>query len=93
MTKLYQNATGVQITLETGYNIAAASALTMAVKKPDATTVEWTATLSGTTALRYVTAANDLDQAGEYFLQAKVTVGALVTRGETAKLVVSEPFA
>lgn len=93
MTKIYQGAVGVPVILDTYVDISSASARSIQVLKPDGATVEWGATLSGTTAVQYVLQSNDIVSPGEYLLQAKVTLGAITSRGETAKLIVSENFA
>lgn len=92
MTKIYQGTVGVVVILDTSIDLTSASERKILVRKPSGAEVEWAATLSGSTALQHAIAADDIADAGEYFLQAKVTIGSLITRGETAKLIVSENF-
>jgi hypothetical protein len=63
------------------------------VKKPDGSAVEWDAAIKDTTRLSHVAAADELDQAGTYLLQASITLGSWKCRGETAYLRVYEQFA
>jgi hypothetical protein len=91
--KIYVGDTGTAIILDCGTNISAASAITMEVRKPDGSVVSWTAALEGTNGVRYNTLAATLDQAGDWKLQARVTLGAGVWRGETVLLTVYPAFA
>lgn len=86
MTKTYVGDTETRITLDCGTNISTASALEIEARKPDGTSVTWTATLSGTDALYFDTLADTLDQAGDWKLQAVVTIGTGEWRGETVLL-------
>jgi hypothetical protein len=91
--KLYVGDTGTAIILDCGTNISTASAMTIEVRKPDGSATTWAATLEGTTSVRYNTLAATLDQAGDWRLQAKVTIGTGVWRGETVLLTVYPAFA
>jgi hypothetical protein len=93
MSKTYVGDTGTRITMDCGTNISTASALEILARKPDGTAVTWTATLSGTDSLYFDTLAATLDQAGDWRLQAKVTIGSGVWRGETVLLQVHQAFA
>jgi hypothetical protein len=93
MSKTYVGDTGTRITMDCGTNISTASALEILARKPDGTAVTWTATLSGTDSLYFDTLAATLDQAGDWRLQAKVTIGSGVWRGETVLLQVHQVFA
>lgn len=48
--------------------------------------------MSGSNAISYTTLAGDLDQSGQYRLQARVTLPSGAWRGETAVLTVYVPF-
>lgn len=91
--KVYVGDTGTAIILECGQDISAATALSIEVRKPDGTLTSWAATLSGTTAIRYTTLSNTLDQSGVWKLQAKVTLPTGQWRGATANLQVFADFA
>jgi hypothetical protein len=91
--KIYQNDTGLKISVPVGVSTSGASVTTLEVTKPDCTIVTWLADKKDDTTLSYVTAVGDLDQAGNYLIQAIVGWGETDThRGETAKLKVYEKF-
>lgn len=91
-TKTYVGDTGTVITINCGSDISAATARSIAVKRPDATTTTWAASASGTESLAYTTVSNSLDQAGTWLLQPVVSIGGGSWRGETAQLVVYARF-
>ena len=68
---------GIDIRLQTGINLAGASAVQGKVKKPDATTATWTMTVydEANGVLRYITAtsSDELGIVGKWQLQAKIT--------------------
>lgn len=60
----------------TAIDISGASAMQFLVLKPDGTTATWTAAFDtdGTDGvIKYTTVADDLDQAGVWYIQAKIT--------------------
>ncbi len=91
-TKVYVGDTGTVITLDCGADISAASARSIAVRKPDGTTTSWAAVASGTDSIAYTTLADTFDQSGAWRLQAVVTLPTGVWRGETALLHVYADF-
>jgi hypothetical protein len=92
MTKLYVGDTGTVITLDCGQDISAATARAIEVRKPDGSTTSWAASSSGPNSVAFTTLAGTLDQAGEWRLQASVTLASGEWLGETAYLDVAEPF-
>lgn len=86
--KIYVGSTGVILEVTTGIDITGATTTTLKVKKPDDTLVTWTATIytAATGVLRYTVVANDLDQPGDYHLQAYVVLSGKIYYGETALL-------
>jgi hypothetical protein len=90
--KLYTGDTGTVITLECGQDISAATVRNIQVRKPDGTTVTWSAVASGTTAVAFTTLAGSLDMPGRWRLQAHVTLPSGQWRGETAAVDVYSPF-
>lgn len=92
MSKTYVGDIGTVIVLDCGQDVSTASARTIEVKKPDQTTVSWTAVAEGTNSIKFTTVSGTLDQPGEWLLQAKVTIGSGVWRGETARLMVYTTF-
>jgi hypothetical protein len=91
-TKVYVGDTGTAIILDCGQNVSAASARAIEVRKPDGTATSWAAVASGTDSVRFDTLAGTLDQAGDWQLQAKVTLPTGVWRGETVVLQVYSAF-
>ena len=94
--KLYVGNYGVSIVVETCSSVSTATTLRMEVQKPDGTSVQWSATaLSGDTEetkIYYVLTSGDIDQAGEYFLQAYIADGTSVKRGNKTSFVVHPLF-
>ena len=91
-TKTYVGDTGTVITLDCGTDISAASARSIAVRKPDGTTTSWTADASGTDSIAFTTLAGTFDMPGTWRLQAVVTLGSGTWRGETVLLQVYSNF-
>lgn len=93
MSKIYKSDIGTVISLNTGVIITGATGLSIQVKKPSGTVVSWDATIGADAkSLEHTTAINDLDEAGDYILQAKLTLGGGTWRGESAKLEVKDVF-
>lgn len=93
MSKTYVGDIGTRITLDCGTDISSASAREIVVRKPDGSSVTWTATASGTDSIYFDTVSGTLDQPGDWRLQAKVTIGTGVWLGETVLLTVYPAFA
>lgn len=93
MSKTYIGDVGTEIILDCGVDVSAATVRTIKALKPDGTSVDWTAVLEGTTAIKYTIQSGDLDQAGAWKLQAYIEIASWSGLGETAKLKVSAPFA
>ena len=91
-TKLYVGDTGTVITLDCGQDISAATVRLIEVRKPDGTTVSWSASASGAASLAYTSLAGTFDQAGEWALQAHVTMPSGEWRGATARVDVFARF-
>ena len=88
MAKIYVGDVGTQVLVNCGMTITGATGTTLEVKKPSGTEVSWTATINGTTNLRYIVIADDLDEAGTYQVQAKLTLAGWTGLGETASFTV-----
>ena len=84
---------GLVVFLDCGQDVSAATGLLMKVKKPDETTTDWSASLSGTNYIKYTIQAGDLNQSGDFRIQAQFTLGSWVGRGRTAVLTVYPTFA
>lgn len=69
---IYKGDTGTVIQLDTQSDISSATLVKIKVRKPSGVILDWIGALQGTTAIRYVTQANDLDESGVYKLQGYV---------------------
>lgn len=78
------------LTLETGIDISTASTKEILYKKPNGTTGAWTATLEGTTQVKYQMDNDDLDMAGSWTFQAYVVIGGLDAYGALFSIEVKE---
>lgn len=90
--KVYTNDVGLVIDINMGENISSATSLSLGITKPDHTTTTWTPSIQGTNYLRYTTVANDLDQAGIYFIQPAFTLGGWTGKGNTVKFLVHAAY-
>lgn len=107
--KIYVGAVGVVVTLGIDQDLTLSTKREIWVKKPDGTEVTWTADIATeredpetgdiiplTPAdgyLEYITVEDDLDQAGDYSLQAYVEWGAASNHpGKTVMMEVHEKF-
>ena len=90
--KIYKNQSLIKIVLETGIaSLSGATTLQILYKKPDGTSGNWTATANGT-ALEYNVQNNDIDQDGNWQLQAYVVIGGRNGYGEKTTLRVDPTF-
>lgn len=94
MGKVYVDDVGTEIVLDCGEDIASATGLAIKAKRPDGSEVSWVAELAAgsTTEIMYVTQNGDLNQAGDWKLQAAPTLPNWNGRGETAVLPVHGHF-
>jgi len=92
MGKSFVGDIGTIIHIECGRDVSGATGVLFKVKKPDATTADWTPAISGTTAFNYTIQAGDFNQAGTYKIQWYGTLGTWTGRGETAEHVVYPTF-
>lgn len=102
ITKHYVDEIGLNIIVDCGVDVSNISVAKLEVRRPDATTVEWTAVpyyYNGTpNYLLYTTVDNDLLQAGVYKVQAYIKrvsgTGDITweTLGETASFPIYNRF-
>ena len=92
MSKTYVGDIGTIIRIDMGAAITGAAGLTIAVKKPDATTTSWTPSIYGTNYLEYTLIAADIAQAGIYYLQPYLELGGFLGKGETVNFTVYAAF-
>ncbi len=94
--KIYKGDVGTAIILDTGEDLSEATAVSMAVRKPDGTVAIWSAEVvqveGARTGVRHLVQAGELDQEGIYRLQAVVTLPGWTGRTQTAEMKVWEEF-
>lgn len=98
MAKHYVGEAGVDIVVETNYDISQASTKQCKVRKPSGQEVTWTAVTGPVdqygnyTKLQYTTASGDVDEAGYYTLQAYVVISTLQKFGDAVKFKIEAGF-
>lgn len=92
MRKVYTSDFGTVVDLDVGEDISDATTLQIKAKKPSGATTTWTATLEGTSTVRYVLESGDLDQDGIWLLQARVVSPDGTWLGETVRMRVYDPY-
>ena len=91
MSKVYINTEGILIKVETGIDLSGATKVSLKVRKPSGTEVEWIGTADGTK-ITYITQTGDLDEAGLYKIQAYIEKGSLKILGDTDGIYVYNEF-
>ena len=89
MSKVFVGDVGTVIILDTKVNITTATVRKILAEKPSGQSVEWTASLEGTTAIKYTIQAGDLDQEGIWMIQAYVEMPGWQGRGDSVRLEVA----
>lgn len=92
MSKVYVGDSGTEIILDCGTDISDATVREIVARKPTGQVVTWTAVASGTNGIKYTLQAGDLNQAGVWTLQAKVTTPTWSGRGGSFELPVYAEF-
>ena len=88
---VFLNDIGTLIRVDVGSDITGATVHEIKYIKPDGTTDSWDATVS-TQYLQYTTVDGDLDQVGEWKIQALVTTASGTWHGELTRFTVNEPL-
>jgi len=90
MPDVYKTSLGVKIEITMDIDLSGNDGVTLTVKKPDNSTVEWTASIDDATGgvVSYTSEANELDILGEYIVQPKVTFTGKVYFGTPVKFTV-----
>jgi hypothetical protein len=91
-TKYYVGDIGTEIIVDTCSDISTATLVSLKVKKPDDTEVEWVGAIYDTTKIRYIVLAGDFDQSGKYRVQSYVEMPGWEGRGDTTYFKVSADF-
>lgn len=93
MSTSYKPDIGTVVSLNTGVVITGASGLSIEVKKPSGTVASWAGAIGADTkSVEHTIAANDLDEAGDYILQAKLTLNGGTWRGKSVVYTVKDIF-
>lgn len=95
MSLIYQSAVGIVMTIGTSYDISGYSAVSLIITKPSGTKLTKTPSVTSSTlgTLSYTTIAGDLDEVGQYSIQAIVTYAAgSVLKGEIDSFTVFAPL-
>jgi hypothetical protein len=90
--KIYVGDIGTIVTVDCGEDISTATVNQLMVQKPDGTIVTWEAAVYNTNYLRYTIMDGDLDQAGVYKVQSKITLPSWSGLGETDEFTVNEAY-
>lgn len=91
---IYKGDTAIVFRLDTGVdNLDIATKIEIHVLKPSGLEVTWTAVQYGTTSeITYTSTVGDLDESGNYILQAYIEWGTNIHYGDTTTIVVYEPL-
>lgn len=81
---------GVPFKLNTGVDISTATVANVDYRKPSGATGSWTGATADTNYVTYTTIADDLDEEGQWELQAYVVTPEWTLRGTIAKVRVIE---
>jgi hypothetical protein len=92
MTTIYTGDVGTEIILDCVDEVTTATVRAVKVRKANGVRVTWPATLEGTTKIKYVILAGDLDVVGDWALQAYVEMPLWSGSGEVATLRVNRPL-
>lgn len=88
---VFLNDIGTLIRVDVGSDITGATVHKIKYIKPDGSTGDWDATVS-TQYLQYTTVADDLNQIGEWIVQALVTTASGTWHGEITRFEVLDPI-
>lgn len=92
MTSVFKEDVGTEIVLDCGVDITSATVTNIVAAAPSGAVKTWAAVADGSTAIKRVTLAGDLDEAGTWTLQAYVEVPGWAGHGEAVQLIVRDPI-
>lgn len=90
--KAYRDSVGLDIIINMQADISAATAQSLLIKKPDGSFIVWSATVYDTNYLKHTTVAGDINIAGIYKINPKLTFSTQIIYGETVDLIIYEHF-
>lgn len=88
---VFLNDIGTLIKVDVGSDVSGASTKLIKYIKPDGTEGSWDSTVA-TQYLQYITVDGDLDQIGQWEVQAKVTLVGGTWHGEVTRFEVRKPL-
>jgi hypothetical protein len=92
MSKVYVGDVGTEIVVNCGVNISSATEMSIKARKPSGAMVTLSAVLSGQNYMKHVTTEGEMNEPGNWQLQAYVDMPTWRGLGETAILPVLPPF-
>lgn len=93
MNHVYKADIGTVIELNTGVVLTGMSGLYIEVKKPSGALASWTGAIGvDTKSVEHTITSGELDESGDYILQAKATLGVSVWHGDPVMLAVKDLF-
>jgi hypothetical protein len=93
MNNVYKPDIGTVISLNTGQVITGGTLLSIEVKKPSGALASWQGFIGADTrSVEHTILAGELDEAGDYILQAKLSLSGGTFRGKSVELPVLEIF-
>ena len=90
MSEVFVGDVGTELLLDCGTDISTATLVKIIARTPRGNKKEWTGAVLGTTTVRYVVAAGDLDYPGNWTLQTYVEMPGWSGRGALVTLKVSQ---
>ncbi len=84
MNKIYVGDFGTEFLLDTGVDITSATTVEIHFEKPNETIGKWVGVVKNKTKIQYITKQGDLNQEGQWKLQAYVVFSSGTWRGEVA---------
>ncbi len=92
MTVVFVGDIGTEIILDCGTAVTTSTVRNVIARSPRGAKKTWAASVDGTNNIKYVTAAGDLDQAGDWRIQAYVEMPGWQGYGDVVVLTVKAPI-
>ena len=89
---IFRGQDNIALIFNTYIDLTGNTLLEIAYEKPSGTTGTWTATREGDNAVRYNITLGEIDEAGNWRFQAKVTFADGISYGDTMTINVQEPI-
>lgn len=92
MGKIYVNDVGTEIVVDCGSDISTATTTDLLIHKPNGRVATWSGSIYNTNYIKYTTILGDLDEAGDYKIQAYIELPSWSGRGESTSFTVYKGF-